>query len=110
LANIMLITVTDRTSEIGIRRAVGACRAAILRQFLIESVLIAGVSGMIGVTVGVGLVMISQHLLPSTYGLPEMSMDSIGLAFGLSLLIGLVAGCYPALRAARLCPMDALRY
>jgi len=110
LANIMLITVTDRTSEIGIRRAVGACRAAILRQFLIESVLIAGISGMIGVTVGVGLVMISQHLLPSTYGLPEMSMDSIGLAFGLSLLIGLVAGCYPALRAARLCPMDALRY
>jgi len=110
LANIMLITVTDRTNEIGIRRAVGACRTTILRQFLIESVLIAGISGMIGVTVGVGLVTISQHLLPPNYGLPEMSMDSIGLAFGLSLLIGLVAGGYPALRAARLCPMDALRY
>jgi len=65
---------------------------------------------MIGVTVGVGLVMISQRLLPSTYGLPEMSMESVGLAFGLSLLIGLIAGGYPALRAARLCPMDALRY
>jgi putative ABC transport system permease protein len=110
LANIMLITVTDRTCEIGIRRAVGACKAAILRQFLIEAVLIAGIAGMIGVTVGVGLVMLGQHFLPPTYGLPEMSLGSIGLAFGLTLLIGLVAGGYPALRAARLCPMDALRY
>ena len=110
LANIMLITVTDRTSEIGIRRAVGARRGSILRQFLIESILIAGIGGMIGVTVGVGLVMISRQLLPPTYGLPEMSINSVGFAFGISLLIGLVAGGYPAMRAARLCPMDALRY
>jgi len=110
LANIMLITVTDRTSEIGIRRAVGACRAAILRQFLIESVLIAGIGGMVGVTVGVGLVLGSRQILPPTYGLPEMSLNSVGLALGLSLFIGLIAGVYPAIRAARLCPMDALRY
>jgi putative ABC transport system permease protein len=110
LANIMLITVTDRTSEIGIRMAVGARRAAILRQFLIESVLIAGIGGIIGVTMGVSLVMISRQILPSTYGLPVMSINSIGSAFGISLLIGLIAGGYPAMRAARLCPMDALRY
>jgi len=113
LANIMLITVTDRTPEIGIRKAIGARRGAILRQFLIEAMLIAGIGGLIGVGLGVGATITGQHLLPRyapMWGMPVISIPAIGIAFGISLLIGLLAGCYPAIRAARLCPMDALRH
>jgi putative ABC transport system permease protein len=113
LANIMLITVTDRTPEIGIRKAIGARRGAILRQFLIEAMLIAGTGGLIGVGLGVGLTVTGQYLLPRyapMWGIPALSVPAIGIAFGISLLIGLLAGCYPAVRAARLCPMDALRH
>ena len=109
----MLITVTDRTPEIGIRKAIGARRGAIVRQFLIEAMLIAGIGGLIGVGLGVGLILAGQHLLPSyapMWGVPVLSFYVLGIAFGISLLIGLLAGCYPAVRAARLCPMDALRH
>jgi len=112
LANIMLITVTERTCEIGVRRAVGARRGAILRQFLVESVIIAGFGGLVGVALGIGLALAGQRILPALvplYGPPHLSMEAALLAFGLSLLIGLVAGGYPALRAARLQPWDALR-
>jgi len=113
LANIMLITVTDRTHEIGIRKAIGARRGAILRQFLIEAVLIAGIGGLLGVALGIGATVTGQHLLPRfapMWGVPVLSIPAIGIAFGISLIIGLLAGCYPAVRAARLCPMDALRH
>jgi putative ABC transport system permease protein len=113
LANIMVITVTDRTHEIGIRKAIGARRGAIFRQFLVESVLISGIAGLIGVGLGAGLTVTGQYLLPRyapMWGVPEVSTAAIGIAFGISLLIGLFAGCYPAIRAARLCPMDALRH
>jgi putative ABC transport system permease protein len=113
LANIMLITVTDRTPEIGIRKAIGARRGAILRQFLIEAMLIAGIGGLIGVALGVGLTVTGQYLLPRyapMWGVPALSIPAIVIAFGISLVIGLLAGCYPAVRAARLCPMDALRH
>ena len=113
LANIMLITVTDRTPEIGIRKAIGARRGAILRQFLIEAVLIAGIGGLIGVALGVGFTVAGQYLLPRwapMWGVPALSIPAIVIAFGISLVIGLLAGCYPAVRAARLCPMDALRH
>ena len=113
LANIMLITVTDRTHEIGIRKAIGARRGAILRQFLLEAVMIAGIGGLIGVGLGVGLTLTGQHLLPRyapMWGVPVLSIYVVGIAFGISLLVGLLAGCYPAVRAARLCPMDALRH
>ena len=113
LANIMLITVTDRTPEIGIRKAIGARRGVILRQFLIEAVLIAGMGGLIGVALGVGLTITGQHLLPRyapIWGVPALSIPAVAIAFGTSLIIGLLAGCYPAIRAARLCPMDALRH
>jgi putative ABC transport system permease protein len=112
LANIMLITVTERTCEIGVRRAVGARRGAILRQFLVESVIISGLGGLVGVGAGIGLALVGQHILPALvplYGPPHLSMDAAMLAFGLSLLIGVVAGGYPAVRAARLQPWDALR-
>jgi len=113
LANIMLITVTERTNEIGVRRAIGARRAAIRRQFLIEAILIAGFGGAIGVAVGVAVALTGRRIVPlfaPTYGTPELSVGVMMLAFGLSLLVGLVAGTYPAIRASRLHPWDALRY
>jgi putative ABC transport system permease protein len=113
LANIMLITVTDRTPEIGIRKAIGARRGAIFRQFLIEAILIAGIGGLLGVSLGVGCTVAGQHVLPRyapLWGVPVVSVPAIGIAFGISLLVGLLAGCCPAIRAARLCPMDALRH
>lgn len=113
LANIMLITVTERTCEIGVRRAVGARRSAIFRQFLVESVMIAGLGGIIGVAVGVGATLAGRGILTRLqplYGLPEVSVDAVAFAFGISLLVGLISGVYPAIRAARLHPWDALRY
>jgi putative ABC transport system permease protein len=113
LANIMLITVTERTSEIGIRRAVGASRGAILRQFLVEAVLIGGFGGLVGASVGVALTLTARRVLPGiapAYGIPVLSMEAVALAFGLSLLVSLLAGTYPAIRAARLHPWDALRH
>jgi putative ABC transport system permease protein len=113
LANIMLVTVTERTSEIGIRRAVGARRSAILRHFLFEAVLVAGVGGIIGIGLGVAATVGAQRILPNItppYGVPGFSLNAILCAFGLSLLVGLTAGTYPATRAARMQPWDALRY
>jgi putative ABC transport system permease protein len=113
LANIMLVTVTERTSEIGIRRAIGARRSAILRHFLFEAVLVAGFGGIIGIGLGLAAIVGAQRILPNIappYGVPGISLNAILCAFGLSLLVGLAAGCYPATRAARMQPWDALRY
>jgi putative ABC transport system permease protein len=113
LANIMLITVTERTHEIGIRKAIGARRGAILRQFLIEAILIAGTGGLIGASLGMGLTWLGQQIIPRIsvlYSAPPMQTEAVLVAFGASLGLGLIAGIYPAIRAARLCPMDALRY
>jgi putative ABC transport system permease protein len=113
--NIMLVSVTERTREIGIRKAIGATRRAILQQFLIESMVLAGVGGLIGIVLGVGLATLGAILAPalgptlSTFA-PAVSIPSIVLSFGISLMIGLVAGGYPANRAARLRPVEALRY
>jgi putative ABC transport system permease protein len=113
--NIMLVSVTERTREIGIRKAIGATRRAILQQFLIESIVLAGLGGLIGVGVGVGLSVLGAAIAPSfgaTVGTfaPAVSIPSVVLSFGISLAIGLVAGGYPASRAARLRPVEALRY
>jgi len=113
--NIMLVSVTERTREIGIRKAIGATRRAILNQFLVEAVVLAGLGGMIGVAVGVGLSILGARLAPA-FGptlsnfAPSVSVPSVLLAFGISLVIGVVAGGYPANRAARLRPVEALRY
>jgi putative ABC transport system permease protein len=113
VANIMLVTVTERTREIGIRKAIGARRRAILQQFLIESMILTGVGGVLGILLGIGLSVTAGIVLPqlvTDFPAPSVSVGSVVLAFTVSLLIGLVAGGYPANRAARMRPIDALRH
>jgi putative ABC transport system permease protein len=103
--NIMLVTVTERTREIGIRKAIGAPRSAILVQFLVEAVLLSLIGGLVGV--GVGLVG-SQFRIDGVQ--PVIVPTSILLAFGVAVVVGIFFGLYPANRAAALRPIDALRY
>ncbi|MGH3833615.1 MAG: ABC transporter permease [Pseudonocardiaceae bacterium] len=113
--NVMLVSVTERTREIGIRRAVGATRRAILEQFLIESIVLAGAGGLIGIGVGIGLSALATTITPyfgDTFGgfTPTVSIPSTVTSFAISLAIGLLAGAYPANRAARTPPIHALRH
>ena len=113
ISNIMLVTVTERTHEIGIRKAVGARRSAILKQFLIESIVLSSFGGLAGVLLGIGLVLAGARLLPlisSNYGAPAISPLAVVSAFSISLLLGMLSGSYPALRAARMRPVEALGY
>jgi len=113
VANIMLVAVTERTREIGIRKAIGAPRRAILTQFLTEAIILTGLGGLIGVLVGVGASTGGGLVLPrfvSAFPPPILTLSPVVIAFGVSLLIGLVAGVYPANRAARLRPIEALRF
>ena len=113
VANIMLVSVTERTREIGIRKAIGATRRAILQQFLLESTVLAGLGGLLGVLSGLGITFVGGLVLPRLvpdFPVPSVSPGSVILALSVSLMIGLVAGGYPANRAARLRPIEALRY
>ncbi|HEV7535626.1 MAG TPA: ABC transporter permease [Acidimicrobiia bacterium] len=103
--NIMLVTVTERTREIGIRKALGAETSDILTQFLSEAVLLSGLGGLIGTVVGVG---VSHFQIAAVQ--PIVSPGSVALSFGVSVLIGIFFGGYPATRAAALTPIVALRY
>lgn len=107
--NIMLVSVTERTREIGIRKAVGAKRRDILMQFLIEAMVLSLIGGFMGIAVGYG---ISQALprLVTQLSATVVTVNSILLATGFSAAIGLFFGVYPATRAARLRPIEALRY
>jgi putative ABC transport system permease protein len=107
IMNIMLVTVTERTREIGVRKAIGAKDRDILRQFLIEAVLMSGVGGLIGVGLGVGG---AQLLAKFTQFVTLVQGQSILLALGFAGAVGIFFGYYPALRAARLDPIEALRY
>ncbi|HEY1973248.1 MAG TPA: ABC transporter permease [Pseudonocardia sp.] len=113
IANIMLVSVTERTQEIGIRKAIGARRSAIMKQFLIESTVLAGIGGLMGIFIGVFVTVVAAIVIPQVqpkFGAPEVSVLAILVAFGVSLVIGVVAGVYPANRASKLRPIEALRY
>jgi ABC-type antimicrobial peptide transport system permease subunit len=120
VANIMLVSVTERTREIGIRKAIGAPRRAIMRQFLSEAVLLTALGGMVGVVLGIGLCMLGKVVIPKVWPpdpssltptpLPILTLAPVLVAFGVSLVIGLLAGGYPAFRASRLRPIQALRF
>ena len=103
--NIMLVTVTERTREIGLRKAVGAYPRAILLQFLFEAVILSSVGGIIGIILGsLGSVLIN-NFFPST-----VTFTSVLLAFGVSSMVGIIFGVTPARKASQLDPIQALRH
>ncbi|MFH1373769.1 MAG: ABC transporter permease [bacterium] len=105
--NIMLVSVTERTREIGVRKAIGAKRANILSQFLTEAMTLSGTGGIIGIIAGVGVGMLANMLI----GFPlSVSPFWITLGFVVAVSVGLISGIYPAMKAARLDPIEALRY
>src|SRR5947209_4138848 len=116
IMNIMLVSVTERTREIGIRKAVGARRRDILTQFLIEAIVVSVLGGAIGIAIGTGLAAaISTIQVPGNGGAAsnlqtQVGLDSVMLAFFVSAAVGLFFGIYPATRASRLNPIEALRY
>jgi putative ABC transport system permease protein len=105
--NIMLVSVTERTKEIGIRKAVGATRFNILSQFLIEAVVLTAVGGLAGLAVGE----VASYLMNTYSPLPAyVPLWAIGVGIGVSASVGIVFGLWPAWKAARLDPIEALRW
>ena len=109
IMNIMLVSVTERTREIGVRKAVGARRQDVLLQFLIEAVTLSLIGGSIGLAFGFGLGAVVAKLIP---GFPpaHVPLWAVIIAFGFSAVVGIFFGIYPAAKASRLDPIDALRY
>jgi putative ABC transport system permease protein len=106
--NIMLVSVTERTREIGIRKAVGAKRRDIMAQFLVEAIVLTFLGGLVGVLAGYGGAQVVAPLMGSTRAL--VTPDSVIMALSVSIAVGIFFGLYPASRAAALHPIDALRY
>jgi putative ABC transport system permease protein len=109
IMNIMLVSVTERTREIGVRKAVGARRSHILAQFVIEAITLSLVGGIIGIVMGIGVGAIAAKLIPNWPGF-FVPIWALALAFGFSSAVGLFFGIYPAAKASRLDPIDSLRY
>ncbi|KKP34460.1 MAG: hypothetical protein UR23_C0037G0001, partial [Candidatus Roizmanbacteria bacterium GW2011_GWA2_32_13] len=107
IMNIMLVTVTERTREIGLRKALGAKKKTIITQFLIESILLTFIGGVIGMIFGITVSFLISKVMNLAY---VISLSSIALAMGVSSLIGIIFGLYPARKAANLQPIEALRY
>jgi putative ABC transport system permease protein len=107
IMNIMLVSVTERTREIGLRMAVGARSRDILSQFLVEAVTLSLIGGAIGIAVGLGGASAISYFAEWRI---LIGVESIVAAFGVAVTVGIVFGFYPARRAARLDPIEALRY
>ena len=107
IMNVMLVSVTERTREIGVRLAMGARGRDVIRQFSLEAIILSAGGGFLGVATGVLVIPLAAKL---NEGIAVLDPQSIPLAFGLALLTGVVFGLYPALRASRLNPVEALRY
>lgn len=106
--NIMLVSVTERTREIGVRKAVGARRQDIVAQFLLEAVALTGSGGIVGLAVAILVTLLIGSLLPA---LPsQVPLWALGAGLGVSVLVGVFFGVWPAIKAARLDPVEALRY
>ncbi|MCY4170305.1 MAG: ABC transporter permease [Bacteroidetes bacterium] len=103
--NIMFVTVKERTKEIGVRKAVGASRQAILSQFLIEAVMVCIAAGLIGILISLGVTAVVNQFIPATF-----AAGTVFLAFGICVGVGIIFGVVPAWNASRLNPIDALRY
>lgn len=103
--NIMLVSVTERTREIGLRKAVGAKPSDIRNQFLIEAITLSGIGGIIGIILGFAISLLINNFFTTT-----VPLWSVALSFGFSMLVGVIFGVAPAIRASRLNPIEALRY
>jgi putative ABC transport system permease protein len=108
--NIMLVSVSERTREIGLRKAVGARPSAILLQFLVEAVVLCLMGGLFGVLGGQGLASVMASIPGAKLEHASIPLWAIGLSFGFSALVGLFFGLFPAIKAARLDPIEALRH
>ena len=105
--NIMLVSVTERTREIGVRKAIGARKNNILWQFLIEAMTLSGTGGALGIVAGIGTSLLVGMLTPLPFGISTLF---ITLGFAVAVTVGLIAGMYPAYRAAKVDPIESLRY
>jgi putative ABC transport system permease protein len=103
----MMISVTERTREIGVRKALGATRGIILWQFLVEAVTLTGIGAVIGLIIGTGVAMIIRKATPIQASVPPLAIVS---ALAASAVTGVMFGMMPAMRAAKLDPVEALRY
>ena len=107
IMNIMLVSVTERTREIGIRRAIGARQSDVLQQFLVEAVTLSVFGGVFGIVIG----FIASFVITKILHWPaSISVTAVALAFGISAVTGVFFGFYPARRASLISPIDALRY
>jgi len=110
IMNIMLVSVSERTREIGLRKAVGATPSAILLQFLLEAVTLCLVGGLVGVMIGQGFAILVRMIPGARLEQATVPSWAIALAFVFSAVVGVVFGMFPAIKASRLDPIEALRH